>query len=57
MTLAEKERRVRDLAAHVKAGGAPFGPPVNGTIGEVVAAYQVAIRELKAELDQARALR
>lgn len=49
---AEKEARVRDLAKIVKGGGAPFGPPLNATIGEVVAAYQQAIGELQRELQQ-----
>lgn len=49
---AEKEARVRGLAKIVKSGGAPFGPPLNATIGEAVAAYQQAIRELQADLQQ-----
>lgn len=55
MTLREREARVTALAAIVKRGGAPFGPPVHATIGEVVAAYQAAVRELRRELQAATA--
>lgn len=51
---ADKEKRVRDLAALVRAGGAPFGPPLNATIGEVVAAYQKVVRDQQRELDAGR---
>jgi hypothetical protein len=54
MTQAEKEKRIRDLAAVVKQGGAPFGPPINATTGEVVAAYQWAIGELRREIERLR---